>query len=354
MTRPRTGKDTGVKRTLLVAPAVLLAVAGCDDPDSGKDAAPVGTVVEGGTASGTAVTVATPDGRFQFSVAEPTADIPGFDERYDHAAEGASFVGVSWSWDFLASLPVTRTPDQPEVTPAVSVVADGTAYSIDEVVVTDEDDIAHDQSTVDYFGTAWVVVDGEPEDVDDLALRVEFDGLTQEVPVEFPSRASTDRGVARPLYVATDELVRARGTCGVPAYGANGVELDDARCRLSATAVPYHQAVGWVADPDQAWLVVEVSAYPGSVARWRGDRQSYSVGDAVSLDLTVDGQPPVALVVDDPAEGDVTAIFPSTGIVAGSQELVVAGQWRADDLAGDEAGAPRDPVASATWTVPIG
>ncbi len=347
-----------MKRALLASCLVLaavLAVAGCDSPVTGKDAAPVGTVVEGGTARGIAVTVATPDGRFEFSVGEPTADLPAYDEKYDHAADGASFVGVSWSWDFAAFLPVMRTPGQPEVAPSVSLVADGTAYSIDEVVVPDEEDIAYGESAVDFFGTAWVVVDGEPDDVDDLALRVEYDGLTQEVPVEFPSRASTDRGVARPLYVATDDLVRARGTCGAPAYGDNG---DRARRR----AVPGHRdrralpAVGRLGRPTgtQAWLVVEVSAYPGSVARWRGDRQSYEVEDAQALDLTLDGQPPVALVVDDPAEGDVTAVFPTTGIVSDTQELVVAGQWPTTDLAGDEEGAPRDPVASATWTVPIG
>lgn len=338
-------------RTVLLVAAAALALSACDNPvSSDKDAASVGTVLQSGTHSpGYAVSVAVPDGRFDFAVGEPREDLPAYDETYDRARDGASFVGVSWSWNFLSGLAVTRDPDEPEVEPHVSLLVGDRDYPLDEAVLTDTDDIGDDQSAVNYDGTAWVVVDGEPDDVDDLSLRVEYDGFTQDVDVDDASPALRDLGVAYPLYRPADDLVRWHGDCGAVRY-SGPAELPDARCRLTATAVPYHQSVGWVADRDQAWLVVEVDAYPGVLAR-KGGRTSYSVEDAVDFTVSLDGGGPVQVVAEDRDELRATLVF-AVDSVGGAGDLQVAATWGTTTIGGE--GSAQDPLVGATWTAPVG
>lgn len=337
----------------MVAVAAL-ALTGCDNPVSDslsdKEAASVGTVVSSGTqAPGYAVSVVVPDGRFDFAVGEPDEDLATYDETYDRARDGASFVPVSWTWNFFSGLAVTRDPDAPEVEPHVSLLVGDREYSLDEAVLTDADDIGDEQSAVNYNGTAWVVVDGEPDDVDDLSLRVEYDGFTQDVDVDETSPSLRELGVAYPLYRPADDLVRWRGDCGPVRY-SGPAELPDARCRLTATAVPYHQSVGWVPDRDQAWLVVQVDAYPGAVAR-RGDRASYAVEDLTGLAVTLEGQDPVAVVAEDPEEARATLVF-AADAVDRAGDLRVAGTWESTTIGGE--GAARDPLVGATWTAAVG
>jgi hypothetical protein len=340
-----------MRRVLLaLAPSVLLVAlvaSACDDAATGKEGAPVGTVLGYPTpAEGRHVTVTVPDGRYDFTVGRPRHDLPVYDEQYDHAADGASLVAVSWELDTQGGPPAARTGAAVE--PSFALVAGERRYSLDEAMLSRDVEGSLTDGPVELSGTAWVSVAGEP---DDLAVSVDYDGLDQVVGLD----GLDDRGVDSPasaLYRPASWVV-ARGACAGPtlADGYRPHRVGQTLCRAGVVSTPYADGVGWVGSREQTWLVVDVRAYLGGIVEWRGPAGSatYDLGDA-TLTATYAGQPPAATPTDGAADDHQVWVFAANPYDL--QPIEVTGTWPSTTLTGADApGAPDDPTVTATWTV---
>lgn len=287
---------------LLSAVAAVALLPACSSV-TGGERAPKGSVLETSLdVPGTHTYVVIPDGRIDFTVGAPETDLPGSQE-YDRAPDGGSFVGVSWTWESQHAVRV-HEEGQEEIVPSISLVADGKEYSLDEVMIPEDEE----RRPVDFFGGAYVAVDGEPEE---LAIRVEYDGLEQTAPAEGWD-GTEDHGAAAALYGVPEGPSRYRRDCGEPAVDSHSnFSLDQTvNCNVQVSRMPYHQSVGWAA-ADKEWLVLEVDPYPGASASWRkgSDRwEVYPFGGRPTKIYDLDGadpaeEPPLA-APDGPA-GDL-------------------------------------------------
>ncbi|WP_134764744.1 hypothetical protein [Nocardioides sp. 1609] len=289
-----------------LAVVLTATLLGCSGPggDEGR-AAPVGTVVDLSTSSvaGRLVTVQTPDGRIDFTVSAPLDDLPAHDETYDRPADDASFVGVAWTWDFTGGFAAMRAPQGERVEPHVWLVADGREYSLDEatLVRNDEDAVADAEDTpFEFSGSAYVAVEGEP---DDLAVKVDFDGLEQVV--EVGDVTVVHEGPAADLYGPPDSLARSEVRCGpprsTPSAAAAGNDLS--HCLLQVARVPWAPGHGWVTSQDDRWLVLETSLWPDGVAEIAGRDGCSGSTETTDFRYRLGDAEPVEARPADPADG---------------------------------------------------
>lgn len=291
-----------------------IGLLGCG-PKSGSDgeAAPIGTIVESfsPSVSGRHGYVELPIGRIDFSISEPTEKPPIYDEVYDRAAKGASFVGVGWAWDSKERIPGVFTPEEPPPAVSVALVVGNRRFALEEAMKRD-DDLAPD-APVDYRGGVWVAVPGSP---DDATLEVEYDGVVQEVdPDDFMTGG--DRGEASGLYSVRENVSRYTISCGKETVPRGVVLGSTTWCVADILRTPYFQAVGWAPDGD-SWTVVTVRATPG-YPMLRGDPLDLDDSGAVGS-YSLDGRKPRTVLSgwqpswgDGDSLGDVVVFDPSLG-----------------------------------------
>lgn len=256
----------------LVGLAGALLLTGCTDEGEDGEVLAVGKVVEGGSeAPGRHVFVQTPEGRIDFTVTAPLDEVSVGELPSGRAPDDGALIGVSWDWDFRTAFAGMSTPsDAEEVVPHIRLVADGREYSLDEAVL--REDRRPDEPVLDFSGTAYVGVAGEPEE---LAIAVEFAGLDQVV--EVGDTELVPEGPAADLYLQPDSLARYDVDCGRPTAGNRVLPDTNGQCRLTVARVPYEPSRGWVTASEDRWLVVDARVWPEHFPEV-GDR---SCGEAV-------------------------------------------------------------------------
>ena len=314
------------RRARATLAAVLLVgaalVAGCTDDgdDEGGGPAP-GRVEEGqGEVPGRHVFVQTPEGRIDFSVAAPDDGV----------------VGISWEWDFRTAFAAMAPATVVE--PHVRLVADGRDYSLDDVVL--RADRRADEPALEFSGTAYVGVSGDP---DELAIAVEYDGVDQVVTVG--DSAVVREGPAASLYQQPDELAQHVVDCGPPAAAGRGPLPDtNGQCRLTVARVPYVAGSGWVEGRDDRWLAVDARVWPSRFPQI-GDR-SCGEGELGPVQYRLAGVAPVRETRADPD----SAIDPDRLVFAtdrsGPDELRMSAVQTFP-------GEPACPALTLTWTARV-
>jgi hypothetical protein len=238
-----------------------------------------------------------PGGRLDVTVSDPRRELAAAetaDSETPEAADGNSFVGITWTFDDGASVPFWQRPlvTVDEEAPTVTLVADDRTYEVGSPLPSDDPDV----NTEEAF---FVTVEGSPGD---LALQVTLDGLTQEVDLATGER---DAGAAEPLYAEPGSRPSEVDCSGLRA--AEGVQLD-LTCGATVQLLPYVAGAGW-APAGQQWAAVrletEVSAISAGGARYRVTGEA----DATRLD----GADPERDLPQPPnaAEPDTWLVFPS-------------------------------------------
>lgn len=326
----------GTRAAPVLVLGLALVAAGCtgDGSDDGDPVA-VGQIVESPTeVPGRHVFVQTPDGRIDFTVTAPLDEISVLDAPSGRAPEDGALVGVSWVWDFRTAYAAMAVPDG-EVEPSIRLVADGREYSLDEAVL--REGRRSDEPVLDYDGTAYVGVDGKPEE---LAIAVEYDGLDQVVEV-----GATDvlrEGPAAGLYLQPDALARHDVSCGKPVAAGRGTLPDrTGQCRLTVARVPYEPTAGWVEGPEKRWLQVEARVWPSGFPQIGG--RSCGEGVLGPVRYRLEGAAPESEVPADPDDtlaGD-RLVF-ATG-ASGPDELRISAVQTFPD-------EPSCPALRLSWT----
>ena len=164
------------------------------------------------------------------------------EDGYERAPQGGSVVPVGWSWDYATRIPGAVTTPEEQPVPSVSLVVGDREYSLDETMQRPD---GEDGGPLEFSGTAWVGVDAEvgASEIDDAILRVEYDGVTQEVD---PSDVGDggDRGQASLLYRArgvSDASYRA--SYGLPSLSRDVEWSSATRCTVEVLQTPWFQPV---------------------------------------------------------------------------------------------------------------
>ncbi len=280
---------------LAVVPLVV-GVAACTG-DAEQDELPqasVGDVLEAGltgSIEGRHTYVVLPGRRYDFTTSTPqeridtvTAGDAGVSATAD---DDRRFVSIGWSLDVVPGDTFVMAP-RDEVSPVLTLVADGERH---EVGALDEEG---------RYGAVVVV----PEDVDDISLEVEYDGLTQVIEDAYDQVINRADGPPS-LYLDAPRLTttycetgRLRG--GDPRVGFFG----GTSVAQVSSPVPYVGALGW-APSGRAWVVADVTTDAVRSAGWDGaDYVEYAVDSTVRV--TLDGAEPVELHPRD--EGETTGL----------------------------------------------
>lgn len=339
-----------MNRTLL-AGLVLTAAAltGCTEAVGGNRA-PEGAVLETFVDEpGSHTYVVTPEGRLDFTVSRPLEKLPQSATDYDRPPTGDSFVGLSWSWEPQHDVRVWEG-DGPEAEHAVALIADGKEYSLEEVIFNTDEETEGPRG-LDYSGSVYVAVDGEPKE---LAIQVEYDGLVQTAPAE-GWNVSDSHGAASALYGTPDGPSRHRLDCGEPTLPARSqLSVDHtANCTVQVSRMPYHEAVGWAGE-GKTWLVLEAHPYPGANASWRertDDWELYGFEGRGTMEYDFAGTKPaeVAPLSDDPDDQSELVIFKADDLADG--ELTIKGTFPTESISPDHPSAPSSPDVPITWRV---
>lgn len=275
----------------------------------GAKQAPPGTVVAAEGTGGHAY-VMTPLGRLDVTVSEPTADLPA-GQRYERAADGASFIAVSWAWDLKASPVTMAAPENLDELLDVAVIAEG-KHSLMSAMVPSPD------ASLDLDGVAWVSVEGDPKDLEDTnpTIEVTFDGVKQTVQPNKQKHPDLDGFIGASLYGDPAAMAwKQPRRCEVHEPGA---DLYDA-CEMSWTGVPYYEPVGWASNAS-GWTVVSLSASIERTVRLKGGQEVTISQKPVRATYRL-GETAPHMVVDGPINADIrgrliaaTAIFPGTSV----------------------------------------
>lgn len=251
------------RRRLIVLVAAVTAVAAVATTTviwfDRHDRVQAGTTYPALSVDGRSSTVLIPLGKMNLTVSQPMATVPGQDRR---PPRGGSFVGVAWKTDPFslpqeARLPLTNVASQPRL----ALVAGGRSYPLPSMRAGLIRGASGPVVTGD--GGAFVAVDGP---VDQMSVRVEYDGATQSVDVRSGKR---DPGPAANLY--TLKPAQPSEQKCPEQRPASGDEISGwvLQCSVStASAVPYVAGLGW-ARPGEQWVVLNVtSALTGELA-WK-------------------------------------------------------------------------------------
>jgi hypothetical protein len=198
-----------------------------------------------------------PSGAYEVTVGEAREELPdgccADDPAATRAPEDGSFVGVEVSSDDDVRLgdPVA-VPGAELPAPTFTLLVDtGDGGAPKEYPVASINDGWSTRSPLDIDLRTYVAL-GQVPDVDDLAVRVDYDGVAQ---VITPDRAAVDSGDAAALYVP-DRAAPTPQSCGsvVPPAGTY-VAQPRPRCTYTTRDVPYVAGLGW-AENGTEWRVV--------------------------------------------------------------------------------------------------
>lgn len=242
----------------LVAAGLLAGGCSLTDDATGGGAGP-GTLVTAETAPPQTY-VELPFGRLNLSLHGPTRDLPTYDEEVDHAADGASFVGVGWSVD-TGRWPESITEEASAPEPSLALVVEGRRYPLDEAMLRSRgDDPDPDAGPLEYWGTAWQAVEGDPDELStgDMQVEVTYDGVTQTA--DFGDPGWQDDSPARAAYNPSMPLQTTRGECGELGLPRGYRAGQTTSCRVTVGTTAWRQGLGW-AKAGELWTVVEVDLY---------------------------------------------------------------------------------------------
>ncbi len=227
------------------------------------------------------VEVRLPHGSLAVSVAEPLDSLPHglpladqgkVDDGDVHAPRGKDFLVLEWEAQasrlaaVLERVPGAELPDEEAV--LVSLRLGDRTIELD----TDAED-EFDRGWDGHGGAVAVVVD--EDDVEDAALEVTFDGLTQVVSL---ADGSVDAGAASPLYAwGSEPRTYTRPGCVADATLPRDFETDDLVCQADAVASPWLPDQGW-AEGGEVWTLVDVrTVVVDSILREGDDEATWSV-----------------------------------------------------------------------------
>jgi hypothetical protein len=224
-----------------------------------------------------------PTGKLDIYLEEPTDTLSEDDTRelraYD-APAGATYVPLTWQYDTSRFDQVADYLGTTAV-PSVDLVTEGETYRLPPPKA--------EEPTDSYY----VLVDGDAED---LALEVEFDGVTQTVDL---AAGEVDPGRAEALY-DLGNLRPSSEACGSDEWFPTENTTVSYNCGLTGPLLLPYAAGRW-AKPGHEWLSVELatvlSAYSDSDGRGNGAHWGAA---GVRTQLRLGKQAPVEVL---PSEG---------------------------------------------------
>lgn len=290
-----------------LAPLVLvLALTACTSDDDDARRAPVGSLADGVVAvEGRTSVIALPGLELRATVGLPVQEVPAAGVDLDTAPEGGSLVPISWTVDLAGAVRLPSLPDAQPPQVSVSLVADGRAYPLDEQLLRDRAEVEQGDPLLELSGsTAVAVAEEEPRD---LAVRVEWDGVTLEAQRGEEVR---DAGPAERLTTVPSRLVRTPVPCDPPQVRApRGLRVRQSACSLQVQRTPWVGGLGW-AEPGRQWLVVTGStSLLGLTARSPRGPVLYATGDTRPGPLTLDGESAVREQALEPGSTAILAVF---------------------------------------------
>ncbi|WP_370247391.1 hypothetical protein [Nocardioides sp.] len=329
-------RSVPTRPTVAAVAAMLLigaALAGC----TGEEAVPteaIGTVLPAlGAPEGDPLDVRVPTGRLIVTIGQPQESVPTVDRRVGVEGDGA-WIGVSWQSDTQGMPRVMRSGEGEFPLAHLTLVAGEERSPLDDVALVDVTgeplEAGSEQATgpLGVDGGAWIAVAGARPGgvVADLALEVEFDGVTQRFDPAAREAVPAAGTVAQSLYGQPDALAQAPRACAaaqVPGAAGRGVRLapEDASCGLAVARAPWLVDRGWVSDPAQRWLVVDTTVFPAPVVSV-GERDC-GVYDLTDLRASLEGRP-LILVSRDTDPGRVRLVAEVEG--EGERTLLLTAQ----------------------------
>lgn len=307
MKSPRTAARPRAARAAAVAPLVLALVLGaCTGEDDAARRAPVGALADGVVSvEGRTSVIALPGLELRATVGLPVQELAAAGVDLDTAPEGGSLVPISWTVDLAGAVRLPSLPDAEPPQVAVSLVADGRAYPLDEVLLRDPAEVEQGSPLLELSGSTAVAV--AEEDPRELAVRVEWDGVTIEAR---RGEAVRDAGPAERLTTVPSRLVRTPVACDVPQVRApRGLRVRRSACSLQVQRTPWVGGLGW-AEAGRGWLVATGStSLLGFDASSPLGPVSYASDEVRPGPVTLDGEPAVREVAVEPGSTAFVAVF---------------------------------------------
>ncbi|RYB93170.1 hypothetical protein EUA93_01640 [Nocardioides oleivorans] len=298
---------------------VLLTTAACGDDSSGGAAGGAEALPAVGDAaiSGTDTYVQLPHGRVELTVSDPEALDPDLVEpgSDDGLADDQQVIGVDWEFVPSEGVPddVTGFVIADDVPATVSVVVGDEEYALGDAY-----SVAGGSST---GTTAAFVPVGSGDDLDDVRVDVDFDGVRLGVGVGSGERTPAGAGElyadeAGPTDLACEPSLEPASVSG------------RLTCTVAARSLAWVSDLGW-ADDGSTWWVVD--AYTG--ARDLRDGSGGRYGVTAMEDAST--------VADSPADATLLTDFLTAESALRTQQV----------FAGDEASPPAiSLVRTLTWS----
>ncbi|GAA4675073.1 hypothetical protein GCM10023226_10310 [Nocardioides nanhaiensis] len=278
-------------RPLALVLALAALMTACTGEDDEARRAPVGALADGVVSvEGRTSVIALPGLELRATVGLPVQELSAAGVDLDTAPEGGSMVPISWTVDLAGAVRLPSLPDAEPPQVAVSLLADGRAYPLDEVLLRDRAEVEQGDPVLELSGsTAVAIAEEEPRD---LAVRVEWDGVTIEAERGEEVR---DAGVAERLATVPSRLVRTTVPCDPPRVRSprGPLQVRQSACPVQVQRTPWVGGLGW-AEPGRQWLVATGSTtLVGLTTTSRRDPVSYAVVETSPGPLTLDGEPAV-------------------------------------------------------------
>lgn len=260
---------------VLAVGLVLSACGGADDPVPGELIA--AARADQFTADEPA-RIVVPTGALRIWTGEPTRTLAAEDVRDTapfEAAPGTSYVPISWSYD-TAGFEDLSSYLATDATPSITLHSGDHSYRLPP-----PSRHASDQSF-------YVVVDG---DAADLALAVDFDGVTQTVDLHTHER---DAGRAATLYETKRPKLRKR-ECRAADWFEKANSATQLNCEVEGPLLlPY--ANGQWAEPGRHWLVVGLTTGFVAYGELDGPAGAHLLGVGVETTLRLGKREPTAVL----------------------------------------------------------
>jgi len=297
-------------RLAVLAAALLLPLAACDDEPSATPQTTVGDQVEGRSKDiklGKKTAVVTPAGRLTVAFGRPVRTLEE-EQTTDLVArtapKGSTFVPLEWSFkeDVFGKIAILFGDRKPL---EVTLVSDGKKYEL-----TPPEDTAGKV-------TEYVVVDGEAKD---LRLRVTYNKLTQTLDV---GTGKLHKGVAAGLYDLPRTKVKIRD-CPVKQWFTQPDVFPQYTCQYTTAIASPYVAETW-AKPGHTWLSVTVATNLGlwATGDLQGGVASYRAVSSKELS-TVNGKKSLGTLREKVQEGAAsgTIVFEVVGKLPRTMHLL--------------------------------
>lgn len=293
-----------------------------------------------------------PFGEYQVLLSESLQELPPpccLDEPVDlRAPEGGSFVGVEVTLDLTGTREPLVEPGATPPAPALTLVVERPGLEPETVdyPVTVPPDAWERNNLANVPIRTYVAIDGRPE-IDEVALRVDYDGVSQVVSPHLDLVVAED---ARRIPADVAQVVQSCGSVRPP----SGFVLQAGagpECSLGIERLAYVGGLGWAPSGEQ-WLVVTPYVARYASLNRRVGAQSYfydmdGLGETPEAEVTVDGDPPAASWRD--RSDNLVSVFAEPA----TRDPLVSTAVSYDVRVSDDDPRPVDEV-TLTWRSPLG